>query len=165
MKISIIFYKWFVITIEQFLAIFLNSTKISLNYYFNWTLLSVHSVKEWSMKFSISITYCESILQSAKRRKTFIFYYFSELCFGESYREAIKESTCMDNMLSYICNVRWSLSRKLMHANKKMFFTLAKLYMHGASLSIACAHDMHMYIYVYVRTLTMQMASDSSARE
>jgi len=54
----------------------------------------------------------------------------------------------MDDMLFYTCSVRWSISRKLMHANKKMFFILAKLHMYGASLSIACARDMHMYVYV-----------------
>jgi len=99
------------------------------------------------MEFSISITYCERILQSVKRRKTFIFYYFSELCSGESYREAIKKSICMDNMLSSVAFDGRSLG-SWCTLIRKCFSLLRTVY--ARCISFYCLRARYAYVHICV---------------
>lgn len=69
-----------------------------------WMLLSVFPRKNrvWNFPYPF-IALWSRTLESVKRHERFIFNYFWELCCRELYREAIKESMCMVNMLSSTC--------------------------------------------------------------
>lgn len=121
------------------------------------------SAKESSVKFPVSI-YRSRTLESVKRHERFIFNYFSELCCRELYREAIKESMCMVNMLFSTCVAFDGRSLGSWCTLIRKCFSLLWNCMCTVRLSLSRTHSTHVRIYVCMipRTHTLPAINNAN---